>query len=126
MKQRRNTLPGSVYFIRPVGAEGPVKIGCSSYPDVRLLTFENWSPVPLEIAAQTEGNFTLEKRFHNHFKHLHERGEWFRADPELSAAIEQINDGTFDVATLPEPKRVDGVCRRRKRAPEFYRLSEYV
>src|SRR3546814_12747101 len=38
-----------VYFIRPIGQAGPVKIGCSVGPNKRRPELETWSPVPLEI-----------------------------------------------------------------------------
>ena len=40
-----------VYFIKPVGMEGPIKIGCSIMPTERLEGLAVWSPFPLEIVA---------------------------------------------------------------------------
>jgi hypothetical protein len=89
-----------VYFIRPIGG-GPVKIGVSRYPRLRLYEFMTWAPVPLEIAATINGPRSLEKRFHARFRHLHSHREWFRASPELDDVIDEINAGTFDTSALP-------------------------
>jgi len=94
-----------VYFLRPVGMDGPIKIGCSTCPEARLQSYMPWAPWPLEIAARIDGPRTLEYRFHAAFAHLWTHHEWHRAAPELTAAIDAINAGTFDVNGLPAPKR---------------------
>lgn len=96
------SAPTFVYFVRPIGRDGPVKIGCSIDPEVRLATHGLWSPEPLEIAAtiQVEKR-SVEGRFHSAFRHLHTHHEWFRADPALTAVIDAVRAGTFDVTTLP-------------------------
>ena len=43
-----------VYFIKPIGMDGPIKIGCSVSPDRRRETLEWWCPFPLEILAEIE------------------------------------------------------------------------
>jgi len=45
-----------VYFIKPVGASGPVKIGHSHIPFERLNTQMNWSPVKLEMITWAAGD----------------------------------------------------------------------
>lgn len=115
----------TVYFIRPVGARGPVKIGFTAR-DVaeRLKKIDAYSPLPLEVAAAIEGPIELEQRFHALFEHLHLRAEWFRAGPELEQAIERVRCGTFDLASLPAPKRVGHMPwtpERRVRASEAQR-----
>lgn len=94
-----------VYFMRPVGAEGPVKIGCSGKPAKRLEAYMNWSPWPLEVVATVPGSFHLEWAFHAKFAHLHTHHEWFREDPELTATIDAIRAGSFDLSSLPPAKR---------------------
>lgn len=94
----------SVYFIRPVGMNGPVKIGCSVHPPQRLYAMLAWSPFPLEIAATIDGDHWVERRFHARFIHLHERNEWFSWSPELGSTIEAINSGAFDISELPQVK----------------------
>jgi hypothetical protein len=91
-----------VYFLRPIGQDGPVKIGSSVAPEVRLATYMHWSPMPLEIAATLQvAKRSVEGRFHSAFRHLHTHHEWFRADPALTAAIDAIRAGTFDISGLP-------------------------
>lgn len=92
---------GTVYFLRPVGADGPVKIGCSIEPERRLETYIQWSPVPLKIAATIAGGLALERRFHAAFLADQTHHEWFQASPRLTAVIDSINAGTFDPETLP-------------------------
>lgn len=100
-----------VYFLRPVGCEGPVKIGTSVWPWGRLKTMAAWSPVPLELVAMTPGGALLEQRFHVHFRHLHSHGEWFHGAPELTGAVAAIAAGAFDFASLPPPSRLPTQCR---------------
>lgn len=95
-----------VYFIKPIGMEGPIKIGCSLWPDYRAHQLDTWSPFPLEVVAQIEGGEPLEMRFHNTFRASHVRKEWFAWTAELQAAIDAINAGTFDIESLAAPKRL--------------------
>jgi len=114
-----------VYFIRPVGADGPVKIGCSDVPDGRLYTLSAWSPVPLEIVASIDGDIDLERRFHAAFKADNTHREWFNASPALLHCLDAIKTGTFDIATLPAPLILRGPrngsavkpCYRGQRQP---------
>lgn len=111
MKQR-------IYFIKPVGMEGPIKIGTSCSPEKRRSALANWSPFPLEIIAEIRGDNVMERRFHARFMHCHERREWFTATPELLATIEAINAGTFDQGSLPPPRALRAGLPRRKRTQE--------
>ncbi len=95
-----------VYFLRPIGMDGPVKIGCSEWPELRLATLMSWSPFRLEVAARLPGNTDLERRFHARFMADHSHGEWFCPSAALSATISDIQDGVFDLSTLPEPKGI--------------------
>ena len=82
-----------VYFIRPIGMTGPVKIGQSTIPEKRLMVLSEWSPFPLEIAAVVEGGFDLESRIHNCFAEYHHHKEWFWAGPKLVSAIKKLQAG---------------------------------
>jgi hypothetical protein len=110
----RGEGPKRVYFIKPVGMAGPIKIGCSCSPSNRTRSLETWSPFALEVMAEIEGDVLLERQFHAMFLHLHERREWFRPGADLLDVIAQINAGTFSVEVLPDPLRVD----RRHLRPE--------
>lgn len=100
-----------VYFIKPIGMAGPVKIGCSSSPDNRRRSLATWSPFPLEIVAEIEGDIKLEQRFHTRFLGSYKSHEWFDWSPELQAVIDAVAAGTFDIATLPKPQQLP---RKRK------------
>lgn len=102
-----------VYFIKPVGMKGPVKIGCSISPEVRRSTLDTWSPFALEIIAEIASGVALERRFHAAFRATHERREWFGWSPEIEGAIERINTGSFDTESLPAPM---WVCRQTGKA----------
>ncbi len=91
----------TVYFIKPIGMDGPIKIGCSQYPGKRLSSLETWCPFPLEIVAQIEGDVYIERRFHRKFLDTHLRSEWFEATDDLLDTIRQINAGQFQVSSLP-------------------------
>lgn len=95
-----------VYFIKPVGLDGPIKIGCSYSPDGRRRTLSTWSPFALEIVAEIDGGTDIERRFHALHVADHERREWFKGSSAVWATINAIQSGAFDVSTLPEPMNV--------------------
>lgn len=100
--------PRRVYFIKPIGMDGPIKIGCSIAPDNRRETLQSWCPFPLEVLAEIEGGYLLERRFHQAFIADHRGHEWFNTTPRLLATIDEIILGTFLTETLPkEGKRSD-------------------
>lgn len=103
--------------------DGPIKIGCSASPDRRRSSLETWSPFPLEIIAVIEGGEKLERRFHAKFTGQHKSREWFRISTELLVTIDAINAGTFDIETLPAPRRLHhghrtGPMKGKKWSPE--------
>lgn len=102
----RSRRSRAVYFIKPVGMDGPIKIGCSQSPDSRREALDTWAPFALEIIAEIEGSLVLERRFHARHWDAHERKEWFTATDALKADIAAIKAGTFNVADLPEPKKL--------------------
>lgn len=119
--------PAQVYFIRPAGERGPIKIGCSSAPHERLKAYAAWSPQVLEIAALLEGGEELAHRFHGQFAHLRLHHEWFKADPAIDAVIAAINTRTFDVETLGPPARLRqerGWTEESRRAASYARKLE--
>lgn len=83
-----------VYFLRPVGQPGPIKIGCSRLPQKRLETFISWSPVQLEIAHTIPGgSYALETKLHLAFADAHSHSEWFTATPRLLDMIDALLAG---------------------------------
>lgn len=105
-----------VYFIRPVGMDGPIKIGCSAKPLDRLKVLSAWSPFPLELIGSAPGNFTDEGLLHHRFSDLHTRKEWFMSSPLLRETIERILGGMSikDACKDIEPKKP---IRNQKRPP---------
>ena len=95
-----------VYFIKPIGMVGPVKIGCSQSPTGRREALETWAPFALEIVAEIEGGFEIERRFHSMFANSYLRREWFNWTPEMGNVILAVAAGTFDLSTLPEAKPI--------------------
>lgn len=79
-----------IYFMRPVGAEGPVKIGCSIKPRSRLSQYLSWSPFMLEIVATAPGTHRLERSLHKIFDRDRLHGEWFAASRELLEMIAYV------------------------------------
>jgi hypothetical protein len=82
-----------VYFIRPIGMEGPIKIGVSWKPESRLSDLMAWSPFPLELIVTIPGDKTLEYNVQRCFADTSSHGEWFGASPRLLAAIEALKAG---------------------------------
>lgn len=95
-----------VYFIKPIGHEGPIKIGQAQDPSRRFQDLDQWAPWPLELLATIEGDRHLERRFHHYFRDLHQRREWFRVSNELQAVVREVAEGTFDTSILPEPRNL--------------------
>jgi hypothetical protein len=87
-----------VYFIRPVGLDGPIKIGISDSPADRLKTLHANSPFPLEIIGTVVGAVEDEGFLHRSFISSHSHGEWFRSSPRLRDVIAEILSAkTIDV-----------------------------
>lgn len=108
-----------VYFIKPVGMDGPIKVGCSHSPDGRRKTLETWSPFALEIIAEIEGGEDIERRFHALFYDTHQRGEWFDASAKMTAVVAAINGGSFDIEGLPQARRLPRRKSHRTYTPEW-------
>jgi hypothetical protein len=104
-----------VYFVKPVGQAGPIKVGHSTDVEKRLRELGKWSPVPLEVAATIEappnGGYTFsrgprfERRFHIRYAPFRLHFEWFEAHPLILSDIEAINAGTFRSSCLPAWER---------------------
>lgn len=82
-----------VYFIKPVGALGPVKIGCSIDPVKRLQQLMVWSPVRLEIIAAFPGSYDDETAIQGMFSDSRSHGEWFHHSERLATFVERIRGG---------------------------------
>lgn len=115
-----------VYFLRPIGKRGPVKIGSSSYPRRRLLNFMAWSPVSLEVAATVPGGLRLEQRLHAEFADYHSHGEWFRACAGIDRLISGIRDGLAIGDLIDLDARPNKALQHWTQSPEMRRRSSYA
>lgn len=79
-----------VYFFKPIGFDGPIKIGCSESPMRRMDVHVYWSPWPLELIGSVPGDFEDERFLHNCFFSSHMHHEWFQSSPKLRRAIDEI------------------------------------
>lgn len=79
--------PTSVYFFRPVGMDGPIKIGCSAEPEKRLATYSPMSPYALEMIGTFPGSSRDENYLHRAFASAHSHREWFHSTPLLRRVI---------------------------------------
>jgi len=82
-----------VYFARPIGMAGPIKIGVSANPEERIKPLLSWSPFPLEVVVMVKGGMELEQRLHKCFADCHSHGEWFFPVKRLVEAVDRIAAG---------------------------------
>jgi hypothetical protein len=116
--------PRTVYFIRPIGMRGPVKIGCSNSPERRRGALQTWCPFPLEIVAEVRGSLDIERRFHSLFRELHQGHEWFEWAPELQGVMDAVAAGTFDLSSLPAPQSLQRGKTKRSGWSESAKLVQ--
>jgi len=102
-------MSGFVYFIRPAGMLGPIKIGFSEAPTSRLETLAAWSPFRLEIVATIPGSRLLESSIHDCFGDDWSHREWFFPSRRLVEFVARIAAG------VPIENAVDLNDKRGKR-----------
>ena len=101
-----------VYFIRPAGLVGPIKIGCSQRPRERMAELMCWSPIALElIGTLPRAGFRVENRIHTLLWAYHTHKEWFTPSEVVLETVTGLLDGSFPISALPE-----AVCKRDLRA----------
>lgn len=105
----------TVYFLRPVGMEGPVKIGCADIPELRLNEFLTWSPFPLEIVATVVGTYNLEQNLHECFADQHSHREWFHASPKLTKLIDDLRAGIPIEMAVDLSARIGNIRGKRRK-----------
>jgi len=93
MKRGTKGSLGFVYFIKPIGLPGPIKIGFSALPKNRLLSLAIWSPFPLEIAVAIPGTLKLEMNIHDCLARSHSHHEWFFPTDEVTQLVNALNAG---------------------------------
>lgn len=116
-----------VYFFKPVGCEGPIKIGCSQWPAERMKSLSVWAPVPLEMIGAVPGTFDDERFLHLCFAKSHSHREWFHASPRLLDAICVILAAGTVAAVRGKlsPEGSIGRSYERMKTPEYRRYRSY-
>ncbi len=84
-----NTAAQVVYFIG--ASSGPIKIGISVHPRVRLASLQTSHHDKLSILATCDGGAARERSYHALFAARRLHGEWFERAPEILAEIERIS-----------------------------------
>lgn len=110
-----------IYFIKPIGMNGPIKIGRSESTDRRLDDLMAWSPFPLEIIVEIPSLPRLEGRIQSTFEQHHLHREWFTAAPEILSLIEKLKAGVPIEEAVTLSDRVKGTKSFKK--PPHPKLS---
>lgn len=86
----------SVYFVE-CGWLGPIKIGYTAN-DVRerLSELQTSNPYDLTPLLLIDGDQSLERRLHHHFRASRMRGEWFRPSLDLLEFVIGVHFNTFE------------------------------
>ncbi len=121
-----------IYFIRRADGEGPIKIGCSGWPQIRLLQLNCDHKADLCIIAVAPGDFATESNLHRKFgadrvvvslpRRSYTYGgqnEWYTATPALLTYIDHVK-ATGTIALDPAERR-ELVYRDRYLAGETLR-----
>lgn len=108
-----------VYFIRPLGMLGPVKIGLAECPRRRLDGLAAWSPFPLEVIATVNGSFALEQAIHSVMHASHSHKEWFHPTPEILEMVKALEAGRpiEEAVNFSRPHGAIHPSRRNTRTP---------
>lgn len=112
-------MTGYVYFIKPVGLPGPIKIGFSAVPLSRLDALAAWSPMKLEIIVTIPGTYALELNIQDCLARSRSHKEWFFPTDEVLSVVEAVRLGTPIEQALDLSKR----HRTRRRSDESKRKS---
>lgn len=113
-----------VYFLKPIGMDGPYKVGCSVIPERRLQTHDIWSPFKLELICTVPGTHSDERNVHFALKQWHRHGEWFDTNPVVLAII----DHARRIGALPPLERAPygGGNIRKQRNAEWSRAKAQI
>lgn len=109
------TVPLFTYFIRDGDA---IKIGKSMAPVLRMQNLQSSSPRPMKMLAMVPATVASEPECHQRFEHLHIRGEWFRAEPDLLAFVRQMK------AAQPRARKRPNLDRRKQISKEVGNLQK--
>lgn len=126
-----------VYFLRPVGQAGPIKIGYSSYPKARAKQISCDTKVALEVILEVPGGNLTEFNVHRKFaayrteppfvqSRAYSIGaptEWFAPVPELLDFIQRARD-CGRLPLLPSERVEVVVERMRARGAPWRTIGE--
>lgn len=118
-----------IYFVRPIGMAGPIKIGCSKQVEFRIDGLATWSPYPLELIVTIEGQGGLERNIHECFADLHSHKEWFHPGKSLLEFIEKLKAGVPVDQAIDLSKRIAPIVAiggKRPALPEMEGYRSYV
>lgn len=98
-------MKGYVYFIQ-AGDDGPIKVGYTTHPEIRLGRLQVANPETLHLRAviwvRERG---VEVSLHKEFAAHRIRGEWFHPHSDLWAYIRRAADPFFALKlATPEPE----------------------
>ena len=85
-----------VYFIQ-AGANGPIKIGASTVPQIHLDRLQQGNHEALKIVAEIPGERNLEKKVQADLKAFERGRKWFEATDEVLDYIEKVQLVEYDV-----------------------------
>lgn len=99
-----------VYFLKPIGMDGPIKIGCSGTPERRLKSLDIWSPFPLELLCSAPGENDSERAAHWHCRDARLHGEWFTASATVLDLVKHVRENGVlpPLEASPHPYGVTG------------------
>lgn len=112
-------MTGFIYFMKPVGHVGPIKIGYAADPSKRLASCQSWSPSKLEIVAVCPGDIILERNIHGCLADCHSHGEWFHPTARVLALLYKVKQGEAikDAIDLNDVRgSILSACQRATRA----------
>lgn len=106
--------PSRIYFIQCQAPTGPIKIGHARDVERRRSNLQMGCPYQLTILASypVHDAPAAEMRLQEVWHHLHLRGEWYRSDPDLLAAIASIETDAERVARVLGADRLSTERRR--------------
>lgn len=102
IRKLHRTQPGLFTWIYAIqaGENGPVKIGVSRDPAMRLATLQRSNHAELRGIAAWRDLAQMEKVLHKAYAHVRIRGEWFQPTPELIEEVTHLG-GDYEDWTKP-------------------------
>lgn len=112
-----------IYFMRRTDGTGPIKIGCSRYPEGRRKQIGSDTKADYVILAQAPGGYLLEGNLHFKFSAHREVPEWAGTRPYPVGGSNEWFKPVRALLSLIEQVQRDGVI---KLAPQECREQVYA